>query len=166
MPTNMKQWNVVMTSVEPDERLYIDFKEAGEITETSVKFKTTAERIKSWVRAHEESYPNEDFWQFKQNLVTLQVKENGGNLLVKFHLTTGVVLIQGSNFRKWRSEWYNIFKSRVDDIEADSKGNGIPPMSSWHTVPGCQSINQSNPVLLKERVRIPRTRRAGGAAKL
>ena len=29
-----------------------------------------------------------------------------------------------------------------------------------------QSINQSNPVLLKERVRIPRTRRAGGAAKL
>ena len=29
-----------------------------------------------------------------------------------------------------------------------------------------QSINQSNPVLLKERVRIPRTRRAGGAAML
>ena len=28
MPTNMKPWNVVMTSVEPDERLYIDFKEA------------------------------------------------------------------------------------------------------------------------------------------
>ena len=105
-----------------------------------MKFKTTAERIKFWVRAHEESYPNEDFWQFKQNLVTLKVKENGGNLLVKFHLTTGVVLIQGSNFRKWRSEWYNIFKSRVDDIEADSKGNGIPPMSSWHTVPGCQVV--------------------------
>ena len=32
----------------------------------------------------------------------------------------------------------------------------------WHI----QSINQSNPVLLKERVRIPRTRRAGGAAML
>ena len=29
-----------------------------------------------------------------------------------------------------------------------------------------QSINQSNPLLLKERVRIPRTRRAGGAAML
>ena len=29
-----------------------------------------------------------------------------------------------------------------------------------------QSINQSNPVLLKKRVRIPRTRRAGGAAML
>ena len=29
-----------------------------------------------------------------------------------------------------------------------------------------QSINQSNPVLLKERVRIPRTRRAGGSAML
>ena len=29
-----------------------------------------------------------------------------------------------------------------------------------------QSINQSNPVLLKERVRIPRTCRAGGAAML
>ena len=128
-----------MTSVEPDERLYIDFKEAEKITETSVKFKTTADRIKFWVRAHEELYPNEDFWQFKQNLVTLKVKENGGNLLMKFHLTTGVVLIQGSNFRKWRSEWYNIFKSRVDDIEADFKGNGIPPMS-WHTVPGCQVV--------------------------
>ena len=31
---------------------------------------------------------------------------------------------------------------------------------------GCQSMNQSNPVLLKERVRIPRTRHAGGAAML
>ena len=31
---------------------------------------------------------------------------------------------------------------------------------------GSQSINQSNPVLLKERVRIPRTRRARGAAML
>ena len=35
-------------------------------------------------------------------------------------------------------------------------------MESWHYV----SINQSNPVLLKERVRIPRTRPAGGAAML
>ena len=38
-----------------------------------------------------------------------------------------------------------------------------PHMSSYVFL---QSINQSNPVLLKERVRIPRTRRAGGAAML
>ena len=38
--------------------------------------------------------------------------------------------------------------------------------TNFHTCHMCQSINQSNPVLLKERVRIPRTGRAGGAAML
>ena len=40
------------------------------------------------------------------------------------------------------------------------------PVDSPHKGPVNQSINQSNPVLLKERVRIPRTCRAGGAAML
>ena len=42
----------------------------------------------------------------------------------------------------------------------------IMAVSTINATNGIQSINQSNPVLLKERVRIPRTRRAGGAAML
>ena len=43
-----------------------------------------------------------------------------------------------------------------------SSSNPLVTFEAWIN----QSINQSNPVLLKERVRIPRTRRAGGAAML
>ena len=57
----------------------------------------------------------------------------------------------------WKISWY-IIRTVIcyDPYPA--------PYYMWDTVN--QSINQSNPVLLKERVRIPRTRRAGGAAML
>ena len=94
-----KPWNVTLTNVEPNEELYIDYKEAAKINQTSVKFKTTPDRIKFWVTAHEQIYGDENLWQFKQNVVTLKVKEpNKGNLIVKFYLSTGVVLVQGSEF--------------------------------------------------------------------
>ena len=44
-----KPWNVTLTNVEPNEQLYIDYKEAAKINQTSVKFKTTPDRIKFWV---------------------------------------------------------------------------------------------------------------------
>ena len=44
-----KPWNVTLTNVEPNEQLYIDYKVAAKINQTSVKFKTTPDRIKFWV---------------------------------------------------------------------------------------------------------------------
>ena len=46
-----------------------------------------------------------------------QIKEQpDGNLLVKFHLSTGVALIQGAYFPKWREILYATLKKRVDEI--------------------------------------------------
>ena len=70
--SNAKPWNVALPQVEPDERLYTDFKEEAKINEISVKFKTSIDRIKFWVRAHEEFYTNDQLWELKQNLVTLK----------------------------------------------------------------------------------------------
>ena len=90
-----------------------------------MKFKTTPERIKFWVTAHEQIYGDENLWQFKQNVVTLKVKEpNKGNLIVKFYLSTGVVLVQGSEFPRWRLELYSALKANVDLIQTGSMAGG------------------------------------------
>ena len=120
-----KPWNVTLTNVEPNEQLYIDYKEAAKINQTSVKFKTTPDRIKFWVTAHEQIYGDENLWQFKQNVATLKVKEpNKGNLIIKLYLSTGVVLAQGSEFPRWRLELYSALKANVDLIQAGSMAGG------------------------------------------
>ena len=92
--SNAKPWNVALPQVEPDERLYRDFKEEAKINEISVKFKTSIDRIKFWVGAHEEFYTNDQLWEFKQNLVTLKNKEKSESQIVKFHLSTGLSLFR------------------------------------------------------------------------
>ena len=120
-----KPWNVTLTNVEPNEQFYIDYKEAAKINQTSVKFKTTPDRIKFWVTAHGQIYGDENLWQFKQNVVTLKVKEpNKGNLIVKSYLSTGVILVQGSEFPRWRLELYSTLKANVDLIQARSMAGG------------------------------------------
>ena len=56
----------------------------------------------------------------------------------------------------WTDTDWGIFECMNSEWQADI----------WEKNGHNQSINQSNPVLLKERVRIPRTRHAGGAAML
>ena len=57
-----------------------------------------------------------------------------------------------------------IFSLRGSDLLSRGEFGREKNKISYQRV--CQSINQLNPVLLKERVRIPRTRRAGGTAML
>ena len=54
-----KPWNVALTNVKPDEQLYVDY-EQSKITQTSVKFKTTEDRLKLWIAAHENVYKGEE----------------------------------------------------------------------------------------------------------
>ena len=44
--------------------------------------------------------------------------------MVKFHLTTGVVLIQESKYSQWQNKLHNQLKTRVDDVEDQSYNNG------------------------------------------
>ena len=56
---------------------------------------------------------------------------------MKFHLSTGVVLVQGSNFRKWRDEQYDKMRSRVDVIQADISSPGLSQNSDSNGKPKC-----------------------------
>ena len=73
----------------------------------------------------------------------------------------------GSNF-----QWPVAHTHQSPDLVPHKHSTPTPTQSPTHPTVvksvtcGCLSINQSNPVLLKERVRIPRTRRAGGTAML
>ena len=106
-----------MNDVQPDEVVYTDYKDAARTMKTNIKFKTTTERIRFWVAAHKEIYNNRDYYEFGQNLITLKHKDSSNrNLIVKFHLTTGVVLVQGSRYIEWTTTLYDKLKSRVNEL--------------------------------------------------
>ena len=63
---------------------------------TSIKFKTTNKRIRYWVAAREEIFNNKKWYEFCQNQVTLKHKDTSNkNLIIKFYLYTGMVLVKG-----------------------------------------------------------------------
>ena len=119
--TKTKPWNVHMASAPPDERVYTDFKDEARTCPTNMKFKTTNDRIQLWVKALEEIYPDVKLWDYKhktkQKLVSLKIKDtDNGNLILKFHLSTGVVVIQGSQYQSWWANEYASLKARVDAL--------------------------------------------------
>ena len=110
-----------MASAPPDERVYTDFKDEARTCPTNIKFKTTNERIQLWVKALEEIYPDVKLWDYKQKtkqkLVSLKIRDtDNGNLIIKFHLSTGVVVIQGSQYQSWGANEYASIKARVNAL--------------------------------------------------
>ena len=110
-----------MASAPPDERVYTDFKDEARTCPTNMKFKTTNERIQLWVKALEEIYPDVKLWDYKQKtkqkLVSLKIRDtDNGNLIIKFHLSTGVVVIQGSQYQSWGANEYASIKARVNAL--------------------------------------------------
>ena len=66
---------------------------------------------------HDEIYNNRDYYEFGQNLIILQYKDSSNiNLIVKFHLATGVVLVQGSRYLELKATLYDKLKSRVNEL--------------------------------------------------
>ena len=84
---------------------------------TNIKFKTTVKRIQFWVAAHEEIFTEPSLYEFRQDLITLKHNDRSKrNLIVKFHLTTGVVVTQGSRYKEWESKFFNTLKNRVNNL--------------------------------------------------
>ena len=101
----------------PDEVIYTDYKDEARSAMTSIKFKTTNKRIRYWVVAYEEIFNNEKWYEFGQNLVTLKHKDSSNkNLMIKFYLSTGVVLVQGLRYMQWKLTYYDRLKARVDEL--------------------------------------------------
>ena len=83
-----------MDQVEANETIYTYNKDEQRSQVTNIKFKTTHDRIGKWIRAHRELFPDTECWDDKNTCTTLKIKYHpNGNLIVKFHQPTGVVLI-------------------------------------------------------------------------
>ena len=106
-----------MNEVEPNEQIYTDYEDHEHRNPTNIKFKTTVKRTRFCVAAHEEIFTEPSLYEFRQDLITLKHKDRSKrNLIVKFHLTTGVVVIQGSRYKEWESKLFNSLKNRVNDL--------------------------------------------------
>ena len=125
--SNAKPWNTKMDRVDADEELYVDYKDELRTQVTNLKFKTTTERMGAWITAHKEQFPDPDCWDIKPTCTTLRVKDSGsGTLMIKFHSTTGVVLIQGSMHQMWRDRHFAVLQRRVSQLrlQTDTKCDG------------------------------------------
>ena len=114
-----------MCDVAPDETLYTDYKDEKRSQATNIKLKSTTERIQMWIVAHKYYHRDKCFDYTKEDLVTSRHKEKNKNLIVKFHLTTGVILIQGSRFREWQANMFNVLKARVDELCVSNAAMGL-----------------------------------------
>ena len=133
--SSAKPWNTKMDRVDADEELYVDYKDEL----TNLKFKTTTERMGVWIIAHKEQFPDPDCWDIKPTCTTLRVKDSGsGTLMIKFHSTTGVVLIQGFMHQMWRDRHFAVLQHRVSQLrlQTDAKCDGDDVDTKLKTVVG------------------------------
>ena len=81
------------------------------------------------IKALEEIYPDDKLWGYKQKtkqkLVSLKISDmDNGNLVIKFHLSTGVIVIQGSQYQSWGANEFANLKARVDTISVSDQDTG------------------------------------------
>ena len=135
--SNAKPWNVALSQVEPEERLYTDFKEeaksmklASNLKQVLMVLNSGWELTRSFIQTTNCGNSSKIWWHWN-------IRKNAGSLIVKFHLSTGVVLVQGSNFRKWRDEQYDKMRSRIDVIQADISSPGLSQNYDSNGKPEC-----------------------------
>ena len=56
-----KPWNQNLETIQPNEIIYVDYKDEQKSTVTNVKFKTTIERLPHWIEAHRAFYETCEF---------------------------------------------------------------------------------------------------------
>ena len=129
-----KEWNTDLESLPANEELYIDYKEAAQKTSIGTKFKTTPERLQQWIKLHKQKY-NDNYgkheklhviWEMQDKLLELlKIKKGNKNtLVVKFHLTTGVVLVQGEGHQKWTQTDFVTMKHSIEKNKSAALTDG------------------------------------------
>ena len=81
------------------------------------------------IKSLEEIYPDDKLWGYKQKTkqksVSLKIRDmDNGNLVIKFHLSTGVIVIQGSQYQSWGANEFANLKARVDTISVSDQDTG------------------------------------------
>ena len=121
--------------VQPDETIYTDYSDQQQNEPSSAKLKTTSDRLPLWMEAHFNIYNGANVeWNHLEHQSTLRVNNQNGSLVVKFHPTTGVILVQGSQFLLWRDQHYNEIRRMVDQLDQATTGELVN-----HASPALQS---------------------------
>ena len=88
-------WNVDLTDLAPDEHVYFDTYENGQLC--NAKFKTS--RPQKWIDALSQHFNTTPIEKAGKSGSTREIKATDINFLIS--IDTGVVLIQGKSFWKW-----------------------------------------------------------------
>ena len=119
-----KPWNQNMEKVDADEKIYIDYTLSRK--PTCIKFKTS--RPKEWIEIIRSNFKckagSVDEIRFK-------------NIVINFHLTTGVVCIQGAGFLEFATKTFPLLKASLDNKQkpiADiiSTINDLLRVNKWY----------------------------------
>ena len=147
MPPKTKEWNYTTEQMKDDDSLYTDYKDPEKTETTNYKFRSQPARLKLWIQAHR---IHSDFltarWETKSSdVVTLRTGPNNrslGSIVVKFHLGSNIVVIQGKAMDIWKT-YYPELKSTVNNLEINE-----PPVDMDEFISGLQS--ESRPVRMSQ----------------
>ena len=116
MPTQTKPWNTCLDSVEPDDQVFTDHKDPEKTVITNYKLKSTLPRCRLFIHAHRNhaDFQNVKWEQRSADVVTMRTGSHNrsfGSVVVKFHLQTGVITIQGTAKNKWKDIYADLIAS-------------------------------------------------------
>ena len=130
-----KPWNHNLDHANPDECLCTDYEDGTWMKKVCVKYKTTLERLQLWIKAHESVYNGE--WKNEDFSKTFKVKNELGNLTVRFHTTRGIITVQGSQYDSYCDDKFSELKRMVDQLEGEVTQDPSYPisLSFWPSYP-------------------------------
>ena len=104
MPVNTKPWNTHPDDLQTNEVPVTDYIDSSRDQPCSMKFKTKPDRLNPWIAAHKQVYPTAKWELQTEDTHTMRTGSNNktsGSIVVKFHTTSCVVLVQGKHFNNW-----------------------------------------------------------------
>ena len=108
--TRTKPWNTKPEDLPDDlpEKPVYDYADVEKTKTCGLKFKTRPHRLLLWANAHKREYPTAKWERQTVDTVTMRTGNHNkefGSLVVKFHTTTNVILVQGKAHENWLSNF-------------------------------------------------------------
>ena len=156
MTSRTKPWNLQPQElpIEVPEKPVFDYEDADRTISCGLKFKTRPHRLLLWVNAHRSAFPAAKWERRTIDTVTMRTGNNNkkvGSLVVKFHSTTNLVLIQGKAHNLWNTKFselmdmVNHWENRPEDIPSVPEpglDNGILSLSFIDPFNGMNQCSQ------------------------
>ena len=109
MPTT-KPWNIKPEDLPADlpEVPVYDYEDQECTRPCGMKFKTKPDRFCLWVHAHRREFSTASWEKQTDDTITMRTgraNKEFGSIVVKFHITSQIILIQGKAHANWQSRF-------------------------------------------------------------